>query len=222
MLKIKVNEGSNMDELKLGVFQYDEVNDELRLYWNVEKIPKLSELEEKRELLENTSIKLIPQLRLNIEQKVLTSEYGAMLGYEQPEMQKILRDEFCELYELEWFSTSPYKIEACIMKTATKFIDFIINHAILRNNIYLYVQDKKKNKAIPCRKYVNDFYSYVVACFLNKKCVVCGQRHEFELGYIVDYDHADKVGTLGARKHDDGQVGHFAENIINRGRACLY
>lgn len=200
--------GNNVDELKTGMFQYDEENEELRLYWNVEKIPKPSKIEEKREVLENTLMKLIPQLRLSLEQmrliKVLTSEYGVILGYEQPEMQDILRDEFCNLYELEWFSTSPYKMEGCTVEIAAKFIDFIINHAIIRNNIYLYVIDKKTKRSIPCRKYVNDFYSYVVACFLNKKCVVCGQRHDFENNLIVDYDHADKVGTIGARKYDDG------------------
>ena len=197
-----------MDKLKSGIFQYDENNNELKLYWNVPKIPKPSELKLQTEILLNSPIKLIPQLRLSLDQmkliKILTAEYGVILGYEQPEMQDILKAEFCDLYELEWFSTSPYKTEACTMGIARKFIDFIINHAIIVNNVYLYVTDKKNRKSIPCREFVNDFYSYIVACFLNKKCVVCGQRHDFEQGYIVDYDHADKVGTLGARKHDDG------------------
>lgn len=74
-------------------------------------------------------IKLIPQLRLSMDQmkliKILTSKYGVILGYEQPEMQDILRDEFCSLYELEWFSTSPKKVEARTMETATKFIEFM-------------------------------------------------------------------------------------------------
>ena len=199
-----------MENLKLesGIYQYDKKTNEIKLYWNVPVIPKASELKIATEYLNNCPIKLIPQLRLSLDQmrliKVLTSEYGVILGYEQPEMQEILRDEFCELYELEWFSTSPYKKEACTVQIATKFIDFIINHAIVVNDIYLYVQDKKNNRAIPCREYVNDFYSYVVACFLNKKCVVCGQRHEYEQGFIVDYDHAEKVAREGGRKYDDG------------------
>ena len=195
-----------MEELKTGIAQYD--GEELKIYWSTKEIPKPSELKKMQEILINTPIKLIPQLRLSIDQmkliKVLTKEYGEILGYEQPEMQDLLKEEFCELYEEEWFSTSPNRVDACTMETATKFIDFIINHAIVRNNIYLYVWDKKTKKSEPCRKYVNDFYSYVVACFLNKKCVVCGQRHDFENNLVVDYDHADKVGTIGARKYDDG------------------
>ena len=195
-------------ELKTGIFSYDEERNELKLYWSVPEIPKGKELKEKKEILENTPMKLIPKLRLSLDQmrliKVLTSEYGTILGYEQPEMQDELKAEFCELYEIPWFSTSPYNSDACTVKVARKFIDFIINHAIIRNNIYLYVIDKQEKRAVPCREYVSDFYSYVVACFLYKKCVVCGQRHEYEQGLIVDFDHAEHVAREGGRKFDDG------------------
>ena len=89
-----------MEELKTGIAQYD--GEELRIYWSVKEIPKPIELKRMEEILRNTLVKLIPQLRLSMDQmklvKVLTKEYGEILGYEQPEMQDLLKEEFCELY----------------------------------------------------------------------------------------------------------------------------
>ena len=58
-----------MEELKTGIVQYD--GEELRIYWSVKEIPKPSELKKMQEILINTPIKLIPQLRLSIDQMKL-------------------------------------------------------------------------------------------------------------------------------------------------------
>ena len=173
-------------------------------------VPSNKTLEDIKEVInkiKKSEIKVVKTDRLNLDQSkliwVLCGEYGDLTGYTREEMREVLENEFCNQREIEYFSISPFKKDACSLQVATEFIQFIIEHSI-NNGFNLVVTEGKGNK----RKYkstkdiVPDIRRYILACLLNKRCPICGS-------YDVDLHHWDSVASIGGYAHDDGLKTRF-------------
>lgn len=158
--------------------------------------------------IQNSEINVIKVDRLSLEQSkliwVLCKEYGDLVGYEREEMREILENEFCSNREIEYFSISPFKKEACSMEVATEFIQFIIEHSIKQGYNLIIHEGKGENKKIRhSREVVPDIRRYVIACLLEKRCAVCGKLCDIEL------HHWDSVASIGGYDRDDGLQTRF-------------
>lgn len=158
--------------------------------------------------LQNSEINVIKVDRLSLDQMklifVLCKEYGELRGYETEEMRELLQNEFCDSREIEYFSISPYKKNACSMETATEFIQFIIEHSIKYGYNLIIHEGKGINmKSKSVREVCPDIRRYVIACLLDKRCALCGKKTE------VDLNHWDSVNTIGGYEHDDGLKTRF-------------
>lgn len=157
--------------------------------------------------LQKSEINVIKVDRLSLDQSkliwVLCGEYGELLGYEREEMRYILENEFCSSREIEYFSISPFKKNACSIEIATEFITFIIEHSI-REGYNLIIPEGKGEKRTykHSRDICPDIRRYILACMLNKVCCVCGKRididlhHSPALGVSKDQDDGKKTGFM--------------------------
>ncbi len=158
--------------------------------------------------LQKSEINVIKVDRLSLDQSkliwVLCREYGELVGYEKEEMRELLQNEFCDSREIEYFSISPYKKNACSMETATEFIQFIIEHSIKYDYNLIIHEGKGVNmKCRSVREVCPDIRRYVIACLLDKRCALCGKKTE------VDLNHWDSVNTIGGYEYDDGLQTRF-------------
>lgn len=158
--------------------------------------------------LQSSEIDVVRVDRLSLEQMkliwVLCREYGELIGYTPTEMRELLENEFCSKREIEYFSISPFKRDACSLDTATAFIQFIIEHSINQDYNLLIHEGKGVNQRIKhVREVVPDIRKYVLMCLLKKRCAVCGKIHD------IDLHHWDSVNTIGGYEHDDGLQTRF-------------
>lgn len=98
-----------------------EENGNINLY--VPSNKSLKEIYELISKLHQSEINVIKVDRLSLYQSkliwCLCKEYGDLIGYEREEMREVLENEFCNSREIEYFSISPFKKNACSMETAT-------------------------------------------------------------------------------------------------------
>lgn len=182
-----------------------EENGELKIF-----IPRNKNIKEINEIinkLKNNDIKIIKTDRLSLEQSrliwCLAGEYGDLIGYEREEMREVLENEFCSSREIEYFSISPYKKNACSMEIATEFIQFIIEHSIEQGYNLIIPEGKGEKRTYKhSRDICPDIRRYILACMLNKVCCVCGKRididlhHSPALGVSKDQDDGKKTGFM--------------------------
>jgi hypothetical protein len=126
---------------------------------------------------------------------IFIEQYAYELGWITSELKEYFKTEFSKASGIENFETSKTDI-----KTANKFISFIIEHA-LSNNINLYIynkHDKTFKNILEIDEVAN---RYVIACLKSKKCVICNSG--------ADLEHWDNVNQIGGYKYDDGMKGRF-------------
>ena len=163
-------------------------------------------------VLKGANWEVTPVQRLSLDQMkmifALCRDYSDVLGYEPEELRKILKAEFCYENCIQDFSCSPYKRNACSMETATKFIQFIIEHSINLTGYPLnIVEGHGKNKIVrSSREIVPDIRRYVITCLMNKTCAICGATTEQR---EIDLHHWDSVNSIGGYEHDDGLQTRF-------------
>ncbi|EFS20661.1 hypothetical protein FSBG_00158 [Fusobacterium gonidiaformans 3-1-5R] len=179
-------------------------DDDIKLYLpNTHSIDFIKSLVKK---IRENDVQVILTDRLSIDQNrliwVLCHEYGELLGYTREEMRGILENEFCNEREIEYFSISPHKENACSMEIATEFIQFIIEHSIKMGvNLIIHEGKGPLMKRKQARDVVPDIRRFVLACLLNKTCAVCGRKN-------VELHHWDPIGSFGY-EHDDGLQTRF-------------
>ena len=183
-----------------------EENGNINLY--VPSNKSLKEIYQLISKLHQSEINVIKVDRLSLDQSklifVLCKEYGELRGYETEEMRELLQNEFCESREIEYFSISPYKKNACSMEIATEFIQFIIEHSIKYGYNLIIHEGKGVNmKFKSAREVCPDIRRWVLAHLLNKSCAVCGKQ------YDIDLHHWDSANTIGGYEHDDGLQTRF-------------
>ena len=163
------------------------------------------------EVLKKSNWNIVPVQRLSLEQMkmifALCRDYAEILGYDTNELREILKAEFCVHNCIEEFSCSPYKKNACTMEIATKFIQFIIEHAINLVGFPLkVVEGHGKNRVVrSSREVCPDIRSYEIACMRNKVCCVCGARIDNDI--MIDLHHSPALGV--PYEQDDGKQTGF-------------
>lgn len=177
-----------------------ENNGVLELYVPQDK--SIQDIKELLDKLKKNQIEVIRTDKLSLDQPkmiwCLCKDYGELLGYEREEMREVLENEFCAKREIEYFSISPYKRNACSKEGATEFIQFIIEHSI-EQGYNLIISEGKGDKRVykATREVVPDIRRYVLACLLHKRCAICGRNE-------VDLHHYHSVASIGGYEHDDG------------------
>lgn len=135
----------------------------------------------------------------------LCKAYGDEVGYEKEDMRRILENSFCEKYDIDYFSLSVKKKDTCPLKTATKFIQYIIEHSIYWGfNLVIYEGKGPDKIAKFAREIVPEISRYIVACIRAKRCAICGTYED------VTIHHWDSIGsTVGTYENDDGLHGRM-------------
>ena len=163
------------------------------------------------EILRGANWEVTPVQKLSLDQMkmifALCRDYSDVLGYEPEELRKILKAEFCYENCIQDFSCSPYKRNACSMEVATKFIQFIIEHALnLEGCVLNIVEGHGKNRTVKsARNVVPDIRRYIIACMRSKVCCVCGAKVENDI--IIDLHHSPALGV--PYEQDDGKQTGF-------------
>lgn len=172
-------------------------------------VPQDKNLQDIKKLLsklKNSDIEVIRTDKLSLDQSkmiwCLCKDYGELLGYEREEMRGVLENEFCSKREIEYFSISPYKRNACSKEVATEFIQFIIEHSIEQGYNLIITEGKGAKRSFKSsREIVPDIQRYIIACLRNKVCCVCGKRVD------VDLHHSPALGV--PYEQDDGKQTGF-------------
>lgn len=181
-----------------------ENNGVLELYVPQDK--SIKDIKELLDKLKKNQIEVIRTDKLSLDQSkmiwCLCKDYGELLGYEREEMREVLENEFCAKREIEYFSISPYKRNACSKEVATEFIQFIIEHSI-EQGYNLIISEGKGDKRVykSTREVVPSIQKYIIACLRNKVCCVCGKRTD------VDLHHSPALGV--PYEQDDGKQTDF-------------
>lgn len=196
----------------MATVEIDRLNCEIRLlYPTNESVKKLAEWQEE---INNYPIKIIPQNTITTEQMkllyVLFKQFSEGIEwYDLGYTKDYLKDMFSGIYEIGDFSLSPFKKNPLTLDQATEFIQFIIEHGI-ENNINLYIQDKNTGVKRHIREIVPDIQRYVIRCLRERVCCVCGEKHDFKNGKIVDLEHYDNVSSTATTYDlDDGLQSRF-------------
>nr|DAN35371.1 MAG TPA: putative HNHc nuclease [Caudoviricetes sp.] len=196
----------------MATVEIDRLNCEIRLLYPTNESVK--KLEEWQEEINNYPIKIIPQNTITIEQMkllyVLFKQFSEGIEwYDLGYTKDYLKDMFSSIYEIGEFSLSPFKKNPLTLEQATEFIQFIIEFAI-ENSINLYIQDKNTRIKRHIREIVPDIQRYVIKCLRERVCCVCGEKHDFKNGKIVDLEHYDNISsTATTYKLDDGLQSRF-------------
>ena len=195
----------------MAYVEIDRKNNEIRLLYPTNESVK--RLEEWQEEINNYPIKIIPQNTITSEQMkliyVLFKQFGEEIGYTMLEMKEILKEEFSFENEIGDFSLSPYKKNPLTLEQAIELIQFIIEKA-LEENVNLYIADNKTRTKRHIREIVPDIQRYIIACLKNRVCCVCGEKHDFQNGKIVDLEHFDNISsTATTYELDDGLQSRF-------------
>ena len=196
----------------MATVEIDRLKCEIRLlYPTNESVKKLAEWQEE---INNYPIKIIPQNTITMEQMkllyVLFKQFSEGIEwYDLGYTKDYLKDMFSSIYEIGEFSLSPFKKNPLTLDQATEFIQFIIEHGI-ENNINLYIQDKNTGIKRHIREIVPDIQRYVIRCLRERVCCVCGEKHDFKNGKIVDLEHYDNISSTATTYDlDDGLQSRF-------------
>lgn len=191
--------------------EIDRANGVIKLYYPTNNSAR--KIEEWEEELNNYIIEIVPQNTITGEQMrllyVLFKQFSEGLEWYDIQLTKdYLKAEFGDIYELGDFSISPNKKGCLTLEQATEFIQFIIELA-LEHNINLYILDKNTKIKHHIRGIVPDLQRYTIKCLKERICCVCGQKHDYETGKIIDLEHYDNVNRIGGYKYDDGLQTRF-------------
>lgn len=125
--------------------------------------------------VEDIEIRLIDGRSITNEQRrkifAICTDIGKETGHSTEEVRKTLRNDFCDLYDIDRFSLSTVD-----MTTAREFISFLIDFCM--------------NWDIPTKDvllhYCDDIEQYLYMCLANRKCAICNAHAEVH--------HVDRVG----------------------------